>query len=64
MRRRKRSLEPNVVEVLGELDHLMTVTSRSFIVLFVGLVAEGPSWIANPHEAHGSAHVPIAGIAA
>jgi 8-oxo-dGTP pyrophosphatase MutT (NUDIX family) len=54
------ALEPNAVEVLGELDHLMTVTSRSFIVPFVGLVVGKPELIANPHEVDAVLHVPVA----
>ena len=52
-------LPPSAVEVLGELDHLMTVTSRSFIVPFVGLVAGGrPALRANPNEVDAVLHVP------
>ena len=39
------SLDPTTVEVLGELDHLMTVTSRSFIVPFVALLPDVPTCI-------------------
>jgi 8-oxo-dGTP pyrophosphatase MutT (NUDIX family) len=53
------ALEPSAVEVLGELDHLMTVTSRSFIVPFVGLVVGRPALTANPHEVDAVLHVPV-----
>ena len=55
------ALDPASVEVLGELDHLMTVTSRSFIVPFVGLVAGGrPSLVASPGEVDAVLQVPVA----
>src|SRR5207248_5895164 len=38
------------VEVLGELDHLMTVTSRSFIVPFVAVLPDVPVLEPNPSE--------------
>src|SRR6476659_8047142 len=43
-------LDPSTVEVLGELDHLMTVSSRSFIVPFVGLLPDVPVLEPNPGE--------------
>lgn len=44
-------LDASTVEILGELDHLMTVTSRSFIVPFVALLPERPvGLVANPGE--------------
>jgi 8-oxo-dGTP pyrophosphatase MutT (NUDIX family) len=50
------------VEVLGELDHLMTVTSGSFIVPFVGLLPGGrpEGLVANPDEVEAVLHVPVA----
>jgi 8-oxo-dGTP pyrophosphatase MutT (NUDIX family) len=47
------------VEILGELDHLMTVTSRSFIVPFVGLLADVPVLDPNPSEVDAVLHVPV-----
>jgi 8-oxo-dGTP pyrophosphatase MutT (NUDIX family) len=52
-------LDPSSVEVLGELDHLMTVTSRSFIVPFVGLLAARPELTASPREVDEVLHVPV-----
>lgn len=39
------------VEVIGELDHLSTITSGSFIVPYVGVLPEPPiGLVANPDE--------------
>ena len=44
-------LDPASVEVLGELDHLTTVSSDRFIVPFVGLLAQPPQGlVAQPSE--------------
>jgi 8-oxo-dGTP pyrophosphatase MutT (NUDIX family) len=44
-------LDLSTVEVLGELDHLMTVTSRSFIVPLVATVPAPPQGLViNPAE--------------
>jgi 8-oxo-dGTP pyrophosphatase MutT (NUDIX family) len=54
-------MDPAGVEVLGELDHLMTVTSRSFIVPLVGVVRGLPEGLApNPGEVDAVLHVPVA----
>jgi 8-oxo-dGTP pyrophosphatase MutT (NUDIX family) len=54
-------LDPSSVELLGELDHLMTVTSRSFIVPYVGLLPGRPDGlVANPAEVDGVLLVPVA----
>ena len=52
-------LEPAGVEILGELDHLMTVTSRSFIVPFVAMLADVPVLRPNPGEVDAVLHVPV-----
>ena len=53
-------LDPASVEVLGELDHLMTVTSRSFIVPFVATVPERPAGLVpNPSEVDAVLFVPV-----
>ena len=52
-------LDPSSVEVLGELDHLTTVTSRSFIVPFVGLLEHRPSLHANEAEVDEVLHVRV-----
>jgi 8-oxo-dGTP pyrophosphatase MutT (NUDIX family) len=44
-------LDPTAVEVLGELDHLTTVSSDRFIVPFVGVLAAPPEGlVAQPTE--------------
>ncbi len=54
------ALDPSTVERIGELDHLATVTSRSFIVPYVGALAAPPSTIANPREVSAVLHVRVA----
>jgi 8-oxo-dGTP pyrophosphatase MutT (NUDIX family) len=44
------ALDPARVEVLGELDHLTTVTRRAYIVPVVGLLSGHPDVTANPDE--------------
>lgn len=54
-------LDPATVEVLGELDHLMTITSRSFIVPFVALLPARPTTLVpNPDEVDAVLLVPVA----
>ena len=43
-------LDPSGIEPLGELDHLATITSRSFIVPFVAALPGRPDTVANPTE--------------
>lgn len=53
-------LPPAQVEVLGELDHLTTVSSRSFIAPHVGWVSGGrPELRPNPIEVDAVLHVPV-----
>jgi 8-oxo-dGTP pyrophosphatase MutT (NUDIX family) len=52
-------LDPSTVEILGELDHLMTVTSRSFIVPHVALLDGVPELRANPDEVDAVLRVPV-----
>ncbi|MGK2930562.1 MAG: NUDIX hydrolase, partial [Acidimicrobiales bacterium] len=52
-------LDRSAVEHLGELDHLATVTSRSFIVPHVGLLPARPELTANEDEVDGILHVPL-----
>jgi len=54
------ALDPSYVERIGELDHLATVTSRSFIVPYVGALAERPTTTASPDEVAAVLHVPVA----
>jgi 8-oxo-dGTP pyrophosphatase MutT (NUDIX family) len=53
------ALPPESVEIVGELDHLTTVTSRSFIVPYVGVLPSRPQLEANPHEVEAILHVPL-----
>lgn len=53
------ALDPGLVEVVGELDHLQTVTSRSFIVPYVGFLPGRPVLDANPSEVELILHVPL-----
>jgi len=54
------ALDTSAVELVGELDHLATVTSRSFIVPYVGALAPGvPATAANPSEVSAVLHVPL-----
>ena len=53
-------LDPAVVEVVGELDHLSTISSASFIVPFVGILPERPDdLVANADEVEHIIHVPL-----
>lgn len=47
------------VELIGELDHLQTYSSRSYIVPFVGVVPTRPDLVANPEEVEKILHVPL-----
>jgi 8-oxo-dGTP pyrophosphatase MutT (NUDIX family) len=53
-------LDPVHVEIIGELDHLQTVTSRSYIVPFVGALAARPDLVASPAEVASIRHVTLA----
>lgn len=58
-------LVPASVEVVGELDHLATVTSGSFIVPYVGILPGRPDdLVANPAEVAAILHVPLAELLA
>ncbi|MEJ5253852.1 MAG: CoA pyrophosphatase [Acidimicrobiales bacterium] len=52
-------LDPSKVEIIGELDHLQTVTSRSYIVPFVGVLPARPELTPNPAEVELILHVPL-----
>lgn len=53
-------LDLSTVEVLGELDHLMTVTSRSFIVPFVAVLPGRPAGLVpNPAEVEDVRFAPV-----
>lgn len=53
-------LEPAWVEVVGELDHLSTIVSRSHIVPVVGRLAARPELRAGTGEVDRILHVPLA----
>ena len=52
-------LDRSTVERIGELDHLSTVTSRSFIVPYVGVLPRRPELTPNEHEVDAILHVPL-----
>lgn len=52
-------LDPASVEIIGELDHLSTITSNSFIVPFVGVLEEPPLLRASPAEVDAVLRVPL-----
>jgi 8-oxo-dGTP pyrophosphatase MutT (NUDIX family) len=52
-------LDPREVTIIGELDHLETVTSRSFIVPFVGVLPACPELEPSPNEVELILHVPL-----
>jgi 8-oxo-dGTP pyrophosphatase MutT (NUDIX family) len=54
------ALDTSLVERIGELDHLATVTSRSFIVPYVGALPGRPQTTANPGEVSAVLHVSVA----
>jgi 8-oxo-dGTP pyrophosphatase MutT (NUDIX family) len=53
------ALEPDSVERIGELHHLATVTSRSSIVPYVGVLPDRPRLVPNPDEVDAILHVPL-----
>jgi len=53
-------LDPDAIEIVGELDHLATVSSGSFIVPYVGVLPGRPETKANPAEVDAVLHVPLA----
>jgi 8-oxo-dGTP pyrophosphatase MutT (NUDIX family) len=57
-------LDPASVEIVGELHHLQTVTSRSYIVPFVGIVSGRPELVASPDEVERILHVPLSELLA
>lgn len=52
-------LDPGMVEIVGELDHLQTYSSRSYIVPFVGVLRERPELTPNPNEVELILHVSL-----
>ncbi|MGI8757622.1 MAG: NUDIX hydrolase, partial [Acidimicrobiales bacterium] len=52
-------LEPAEVTIIGELDHLTTVTSNSFIVPYVAVLPGRPELMASPGEVDAILHVAL-----
>jgi 8-oxo-dGTP pyrophosphatase MutT (NUDIX family) len=53
-------LEPSSVEIVGELDHLTTVSSAAYIVPFVGALPERPAGLRpQASEVERILHVPL-----
>ena len=52
-------LDPASVELIGELDHLSTITSNSFIVPYVGQLPGRPELSPSPAEVDAVLHVPL-----
>jgi 8-oxo-dGTP pyrophosphatase MutT (NUDIX family) len=52
-------IEPASVEIVGELDHLVTVSARFALAPFVGLLEVPPVLVAHPREVAAVFHVAI-----
>ena len=52
-------LDASLVEIIGELDHLSTITSNSFIVPFVAVLSAPPELRASPAEVEAVLRVPL-----
>jgi 8-oxo-dGTP pyrophosphatase MutT (NUDIX family) len=52
-------LDPATIEVFGELDHLATISSGSFIAPFVGVLSGRPETHPSPHEVEAVLHVAL-----
>jgi 8-oxo-dGTP pyrophosphatase MutT (NUDIX family) len=57
-------LDPTTVEIIGELDHLATVTSGSFIVPWVGVMPALPDLLPCSEEVDAVLHVPLSELMA
>ena len=58
------ALDPASVEIIGELDHLSTITSGSFIVPYVGVLPGRPELQPSAGEVDAVLHVPLAELLA
>jgi 8-oxo-dGTP pyrophosphatase MutT (NUDIX family) len=56
-------LDPSMVGVFGELDHLNTLSSTSYIIPYVGALPGRPVLTPNPAEVAAVLHVPLAELA-
>lgn len=52
-------LDRSLVEIVGELDHLSTITSNSFIVPFVAVLSAPPQLHPSPAEVDAVLRVPL-----
>ena len=52
-------LDPTDVELIGELDHLATFSSQSYIVPYVGVLGQRPALAPNPAEVDAVLHVSL-----
>lgn len=57
-------LDPDTVEIIGELDHLATISSGSFIIPWVGALAELPDLRPTSVEVDGIIHVALSELMA
>ncbi len=57
-------LEPGSVEIIGELDHLATITSGSFIIPWVGALPGPPDVAPRSAEVDGVIQVPLSELMA
>ncbi len=55
-------LDPTHLEPLGELDHLRTVSGRSYIVPLVAALPARPDLVPDPREVERILHVPLADL--
>lgn len=58
------ALDPALVEPLGELDHLTTITRRAYIVPVVGLIEGPPELVPSPAEVDAVLRVPLSELMA
>lgn len=52
-------LDPASVDIFGELDHLSTISSNSFIVPYVAALPGRPELVPSPDEVAAILHVPL-----
>ena len=52
-------LDADLVDIIGELDHLSTITSNSFIVPFVAILSAVPQLHPSPAEVEAVLRVPL-----
>jgi len=57
-------LDPTTVEIIGELDHLATISSGSFIVPWVGTMPARPGLLPCSEEVDAVLHVPLSELMA